>query len=287
MRLPEEDLIGRKDEELMERVGDPVAAPAHKRAAVEELARRWYPRLLQRACRLLPARAASEGTVTPEDLAQEAIARLIEHADRFDASRPLGPWLFTILARLAGDAWRAWKKHHPTGPRRAQERRDREIAPLEQAAWGEALAGLSRADQELFSAYHLSSESVESIAGRSGMHPQKVYKRLRKLRAGVLEDLCPAANCDTLNTGGGATSPPRQQGDVPSLARRACEEVPSLALRACVRPRSSRVEDQLEEEHALGPSREGGVALVETFAWSSRCVSAADALHRALQEKER
>src|SRR3954468_12539453 len=44
---------------------------------------------------------------TAEDIAQEGFVAAVRALDRFDRSRPFGPWLRTIVARRAIDATRA------------------------------------------------------------------------------------------------------------------------------------------------------------------------------------
>jgi RNA polymerase sigma-70 factor, ECF subfamily len=66
-----------------------------------------------------------------EDIAQEGLVAAIRALDRFDRSRPFGPWLRTIVARRAIDAARA----------RAL-RREVDPAPLEHVARLDAPAGL-------------------------------------------------------------------------------------------------------------------------------------------------
>ncbi|MGH2685723.1 MAG: RNA polymerase sigma factor, partial [Actinomycetota bacterium] len=56
----------------------------------EILYRRYFPRLV----RLLAARLRDRDAA--EDLAQETLVRALTHFDRFDASRPIWPWLKTI-----------------------------------------------------------------------------------------------------------------------------------------------------------------------------------------------
>jgi RNA polymerase sigma-70 factor (ECF subfamily) len=48
-----------------------------------------------------------------EDVFQETFLQLYISQDRFDFSRPLRPWLFTIAANKARDAIRKMKRHRP------------------------------------------------------------------------------------------------------------------------------------------------------------------------------
>ncbi|MGH3443080.1 MAG: RNA polymerase sigma factor, partial [Nitriliruptorales bacterium] len=68
-----------------------------RREAFEVLYRRYFRRLVW----LLSHRTS--GVVDAEDLAQETLLRALRHADRFDTSAPMWPWLKTIALRLAID----------------------------------------------------------------------------------------------------------------------------------------------------------------------------------------
>ncbi len=68
------------------RAGDP--------AAFGELVRRHQASIYNVCYRMLGERSAAE------DLAQEACIRAFERLDRFDASRPFGPWIRRVAANL-------------------------------------------------------------------------------------------------------------------------------------------------------------------------------------------
>jgi RNA polymerase sigma-70 factor (ECF subfamily) len=55
-----------------------------------------------------------------EDLFQETWLRVGRQAQRYDPSRPFGPWLATLASRLAIDFARAGARHQPA-PRQADE----------------------------------------------------------------------------------------------------------------------------------------------------------------------
>lgn len=82
------------------------AAQRGDHAAVEELFRAHWP-----ACH----RAATLITRDPagaEDIAQEAFLAALAALDRFDGSRPLGPWLRRIVANRAIDLLRVRAARH-------------------------------------------------------------------------------------------------------------------------------------------------------------------------------
>ncbi len=91
------------DEALVRRVqaGEPEA--------FELLARRY----------LRPVHAVAASFVREradvEDVAQEAILRALQAIRRFDATRPLAPWLYEITRNVARNRLR-WRKRHPSEP---------------------------------------------------------------------------------------------------------------------------------------------------------------------------
>jgi RNA polymerase sigma factor (sigma-70 family) len=210
MSQPQEDWTQKSDEELMLVIAD-SSAPASQRAATEELCKRWYPRLVRCASRLLQERKDAEGELTAEDLAQATICRLMERAKGFDSHRLLRPWLFMILYNLVRDYWRSRKKRRSAG--NGDSLFAREVSPLEQLAWQEALGRLDASDQELFWAYYLEGEAVADISVRLGWQPGKVYKRLRELRQQILASIRPVTN-------------PKQERAPESLSRPAHKETP-------------------------------------------------------------
>jgi RNA polymerase sigma-70 factor (ECF subfamily) len=67
----------------------------------EAFAARYLPRVHRFAVMVSP------GGTDPEDLAQEAMVRALEHLDRFDPSRgSIDAWLWRIVVNLARDAGR-------------------------------------------------------------------------------------------------------------------------------------------------------------------------------------
>ena len=67
------------------------------RAALEELAHRWRPRLVH----LLRGRTAC--LADAEDIAQQALVRALQRIDRHDGRRRFSVWLYRIALRAAAD----------------------------------------------------------------------------------------------------------------------------------------------------------------------------------------
>jgi len=90
--------------------------------AAEEIARRYMPNAY---------RAAFFITGDPqmaEDVVQDAFERVLRHIDRFDASRPFGPWLHRIISNRAVDLLRAENGPVPLDETRVAGRDPYEIA---------------------------------------------------------------------------------------------------------------------------------------------------------------
>src|SRR5688572_12140520 len=92
------------DAELAERAG------RGDERAFTALVRRHERPVYALCCRYLGAADAA-------DAAQETFVRAFTHLDRFDRSRPLLPWLFTIARRLCIDHQRARRNETPATDR--------------------------------------------------------------------------------------------------------------------------------------------------------------------------
>ncbi len=67
------------------------------RSAMEELARRWRPRLVH----LLRCRTAC--LADAEDIAQQSLVRVFQRIDQHDGRRPFSVWVYRIAVRAAAD----------------------------------------------------------------------------------------------------------------------------------------------------------------------------------------
>lgn len=68
-------------------------------AAYSEIARRYFPRLVQ----LVLPRLRSRAHMDAEDIAQESLARAFRNIDSFDPQFRFTTWLYTIALRIAMD----------------------------------------------------------------------------------------------------------------------------------------------------------------------------------------
>ncbi len=90
----------RSDEELVRELASAESTASDKRRALAELIRRHERSLYVYLLRFTSNEAMAE------DLFQEVFIKLMRSAWRFDPSRPLKPWLYTIAANLARDELR-------------------------------------------------------------------------------------------------------------------------------------------------------------------------------------
>lgn len=165
-----------------------AAGPAAGVGAGEDLIRMLYAEhgaaLLAYATRLTGDRGRAE------DLVQETLLRAWQHADALAAdSRPLRPWLLTVIARLAVDAHRA-RRARPAET--SSDALAQLAAPdhLERAlqVWqvADGLAALSPAHRAVLVQTYYRSRSVAEAAAVLGVPPgtvkSRVYYALRALR---------------------------------------------------------------------------------------------------------
>jgi RNA polymerase sigma-70 factor (ECF subfamily) len=135
-----------------------------------------------------------------QDAAQEVFIRAFRSLDRFDAQRPLRPWLLRITTNLARNRLRAvgrylaalnrWWREEPEAvepnPQDKQARQD------EARTLWQAVRRLNRADQEIiYLRYFLElsvAETAEAIEVAPGTIKSRLHRALNRLRAVVTEE---------------------------------------------------------------------------------------------------
>jgi len=122
------------------------------------------------------------------DVAQEAFIRAFQALDRFEAGRPLRPWLLQIAANLARNRQRAagrylaalkrWLQREPeaVGPSPQDEHLQQQEA---QRLW-QAVRRLSQADQEIIYLRYFLELSVAETAEAAGLAQGTVKSRLSR-----------------------------------------------------------------------------------------------------------
>ncbi|MEZ4270370.1 MAG: sigma-70 family RNA polymerase sigma factor [Myxococcota bacterium] len=162
---------------------------AGQRAAFTELYRRYAPVLCRRLRRVLVR------TSDVEDVMQATFLQAFRNLDRFDAKRPLGPWLHGISFRVAGthlralkrrswltvnsDAESTWVAEYFEGFEDAMERRQR-LACLEQS-----MARLSVKNRIALALHDVEGMGVTEVGEILGLSPQAVYARVQNARRQV------------------------------------------------------------------------------------------------------
>lgn len=132
-----------------------------------------------------------------QDIAQEAFIRAYRHLPRFDAARPIRPWLLQITRNLARNRLRAVGRYLSALSRvlagaalidhsaETEHMQQREI----QALW-DAIRQLDRQDQEIIYLRYFLELSVDETAAvldvASGTVKSRLSRALRRLR-GVVE----------------------------------------------------------------------------------------------------
>jgi RNA polymerase sigma-70 factor (ECF subfamily) len=163
-------------------------------------------------CAAIAWRVAVRLTGDPEtarDLAQDAVVRCLRAADRFDRSRPLAPWVATIVRNLVRDAARRRGVRRleplhrdrddvvvePADPSPSPESRARRHQ-LQRMVW-RCLADLDEAHREIIVLRDFEGLSYDEIASVLGVPRGTVMSRLHRARRRLAEDV-------RVRTGGGA-----------------------------------------------------------------------------------
>jgi RNA polymerase sigma-70 factor (ECF subfamily) len=128
-----------------------------------------------------------------EDVAQEAFIRAFRALDRFDANRPLRPWLLQIAANLARNRRRSAGRYvqalarmvrgEPEPVRRIEERSEQQWEA--QMLW-QAVRRLSTGDQEIiYLRYFLElseAEAAETLEVAVGTVKSRMHRAMGRLR---------------------------------------------------------------------------------------------------------
>lgn len=126
-----------------------------------------------------------------EELFQETFLRALRAGTRFDGSRRLKPWLYTIATNLARD--RASRMRHKANPElRANEDlpgadgADHEVQWIQRADVARALAELPEAQRETVVLYYFEGlsepELAEALGIPRGTVKSRLHHALRKMR---------------------------------------------------------------------------------------------------------
>ncbi len=169
-------------------------ARAGRQEEIEELARRGRRWAYILALQLLgnPEEA--------KDVAQDAMLRFFTTLDRFDNSRPVRPWLLTIVRNRVRDLWRR-RKSRPTVSiegendlslqiidTRANPERDARRANLRRRIW-RALSSMPEDKREIVVLRDFHNLSYAELAKVLGVPQGTVMSRLHRARAELRKTL--------------------------------------------------------------------------------------------------
>jgi RNA polymerase sigma-70 factor (ECF subfamily) len=126
-----------------------------------------------------------------EDATQEALIRAYRHLRRFDTGRPLRPWLFSIVNRVASNRRRALGRYWSAVLRWAGEQVPTVVAEpeadgqrrLDQASVWQAIQGLNAMDQSIIYLRYFLEFSVEEGAQALGIAEGTVKSRTSRALA--------------------------------------------------------------------------------------------------------
>lgn len=165
-----------------------LSARAGDRRAADRLARRWLPKLLRHARRLLGEAEAAR------DVAQEAWLDIVQGLARLDDPAAFPAWAFRIVTRRAADWIRHARRRRRLDAAAAAEPRETSAPARDEspdhaslrAALARAMAALPPEQRAAVALFYLEELSVGEIAAALSIPPGTVKTRLmharRKLR---------------------------------------------------------------------------------------------------------
>ncbi len=158
------------------------------------------------------------GSETARDIAQDSVLRFFQHLDRFDADRPLEPWLYQIVRNRVRDLSRrdrlrrhqsldAWLEHGrpEAADPLADPAADAERSELRQRVW-QAISQLSEAHREIIVLRDYHDFSYREIAGVLSIPQGTVMSRLHAARKSLREIIVSAGESFP-------DQPPTRRGD--------------------------------------------------------------------------
>lgn len=138
---------------------------------------------------------------TAQDIAQDSVLRFFQHLDRFDAGRPVEPWLYQIVRNCVRDLMRrerlrrhesldAWlERGHPeTQDPSADPAADAERSDLQQRIW-RAISQLTEAHRDILVLRDYHDLSYREIAEVLSIPQGTVMSRLHAARKSLREIL--------------------------------------------------------------------------------------------------
>ncbi|MCB9679480.1 MAG: sigma-70 family RNA polymerase sigma factor [Alphaproteobacteria bacterium] len=156
------------------------AAVAGDEAALDALAARWWPTMRRWAL------LETGDLATAEDVAQDAMIKLVHSLSSVDVSRPFEAWVRAIVRNTARDRWRRLRRVLPFLPPPPPPDLDREI-DLDRAGRRarEAFASLSPRQREILDLCELQGIAPKDAAEQLGIAPGTARALLHQARAAL------------------------------------------------------------------------------------------------------
>jgi RNA polymerase sigma-70 factor (ECF subfamily) len=174
-------------------------------SAFEEVVRRYQRRVYATALRIVRSHDVAD------DVAQEAFVKAWRALDRFDTSRPFGPWVCRIAANLAVNHVRSPRAREEGLPDGHLETPAGAADPLGQVleqeaarVLDEAVAALPLEQRAVFVLRAVEEMSYDEIAEALGLQPGTVMSRLFRARERLARALRPYLGRAAVRDKGGA-----------------------------------------------------------------------------------
>lgn len=158
-----------------------VMVQAGDAPAAEQLARRWWPRLMRAAQRLV-------GREHAEDAAQEALVSILKGIGGLQEPDRFAPWAFAVLRRRCVDQIRKRSRNEAGAEPQAVDHAAGD-APLDRIAIARAMAALPPDQRFAAHLFFIEGLTVAEIAGAQGVPLGTAKSRLfharRQLKAAL------------------------------------------------------------------------------------------------------
>jgi RNA polymerase sigma-70 factor, ECF subfamily len=174
--------------------------------AFEEIVKRYQRRVYATAYRIVRRPDLAD------DVAQDAFLRAYEALDRFDLSRPFGPWICRIAANLAINHVRSPEAReeglpegHGETPAKVEDPLTRVLEGEAQSVLEAALGQLPAEQRAVFALRVFDELSYREIADALDIQIGTVMSRLSRARERLREALLPYLGAAARRAGGGGT----------------------------------------------------------------------------------
>ncbi len=161
-----------------------VSSQAGSRAAFEELARRWMPRLVRYTARALGRNAESPEAV--REIVQETWVAVVRGLRRLKDPAAFPAWIYAIAARKCADSIRAAVRRRRSNASTAASEQEPRVDDAD--AWGrsrdlaDAIAQLPETERSVVHLFYGEDLGIAEVAAVLGVPPGTVKSRLHHAR---------------------------------------------------------------------------------------------------------